>query len=187
MPNDFFLKRKTDILSKLDKSSIGKWDKKIIPLCNKLNKMKDYYTTSSCAGRVVVMVDREKKGPGVFLWVSHDLIKLKELKNELNKVNFSRLVKFKQEPCILHVACRSLEDAQRLVDKAKFAGWKRSGIIATEKRFVVELMSTEKLEFLIMNQGRILVDNPYLELVVKRSNENLRKTWDKIDKLRELI
>lgn len=180
---DNFQKQKKDILEKTDKSCIGKWDKKIISLCNKINKLKNYYTTSSCSGRVVVMVDREKKGPGLFLWVSHDLIKLKVLKNALNQVNYSGFVKFKQEPCIIHVACRTLEDAQNLVDKARLAGWKRSGIITTKKRFVVELMSTEKLEFFIMNEKKLLVNNPYLELVVKRSNENLVKSWEKIDRL----
>lgn len=187
MGSDLFLKRKKDILEKLDKSSIGNWDKMIISLCNKINKSKDYYTTSSCAGRILLMIDKDKKGPGVFLWVSHNLIKLKELKSALNSVNFTGFVKFKQEPAIMHVACRSLQSAQTLIDKAKFVGWKRSGIIASGKRFVVELMGTEKLEFLIMNGGRVLVDDFYLELVVKKSNENLLKTWKKIEGLKKLV
>ncbi len=187
MSVDIFDKRKKDVLSKLDKSSKGGWDKKILGLCEKINKKKNYYTTSSCSGRVVVMVDKDRKGPGVFLWASHDLISFKKLKDELNKVNYSGFVKFKQEPAIMHVACRTLKDAQDLVDKAKFVGWKRSGIIASGKRFVVELMSTEKLEFLIMNEGQILVDNSYLELVAKKSNENLKKTWEKIEKLKKSI
>ena len=117
----------------------------------------------------------------------HDLISFKRLKNDLNKVNYSSYVKFKQEPCILHVACRILGDAQSLLDKAKEAGWKRSGIISSEKRFIVELNGTEKMELLIMNQGKILVNNEYLELVARRSNENLKKSWDKIEKLERLI
>ena len=36
---------------KIDKSSIGKWDSKIVGLCEKINKNKKYYTTSSCGGR----------------------------------------------------------------------------------------------------------------------------------------
>ena len=165
---------------------MGGWDKKIIPLCEKINKKDNCYTTSSCAGRVVLVKDQESRS-GVFEWISHDLIKFKELKNALNKVNFAKFVKFKQEPCLLHVACRDLKGAQELVDKAKLVGWKRSGIITTGKRFVVELIGTEKLEFLIMNNHKLLVNNQYLELVVKKSNENLKLTWDKINKLKKLI
>lgn len=228
---DEFERRKQDVLSKLDKSSKGSWDKKIKKLCEKINRENEYYTTSSCAGRVVVMIDREKKGPGVFLWVSHDLIKFKDLKEVLERISTEKtrpssphppapkrlqtcettrsplerindesgggndvemklknneMIKFKQEPCILHVACGDLKAAQKLVDLAREAGWKRSGIITTDKRFIVELMSTEKLELPIidaMRKEKLLVEEDYLNVLVKKANENLVKTWKKIDKL----
>jgi tRNA wybutosine-synthesizing protein 3 len=182
-----FQQRKKDVLSKLDKSSIGKWDKKIISLCEKINSLENYYTTSSCAGRVVIMLDNEKKGPELFISVYHDLISFKQLEKDFNKIKVEKLVKYKQEPCILHVACDTLEDAQKLLDKAKFAGWKKSGIIASGKRFVCELNSTERLEFPLFNNKRILVDDAFLKLAVKKSNENLKKSWLKINRLHKLI
>lgn len=185
--NDLFDKRKKDILSKNDKSSRQEWDKKIKKLCEKINKMKNYYTTSSCSGRVLVMLDSDIKKSGLFLWMNHELINFKELKEVLERVNKLGLIKFKQEPCILHVACRSLRDAQFLLDKAKLAGWKKSGIIASGKRFVVELLNTEKLEFFIVNNRKILVDDNYLKLIVKKGNENLKKSWLKIEKLEKLL
>jgi tRNA wybutosine-synthesizing protein 3 len=135
MPKDTFLQRKHDILSKSDKSHIGKWDKKILKLCEKINKKDNYYTTSSCSGRIVVMLDNEKKGGGLFILVYHDLVGFKRLRNDLDKVSKAEMVKFKQEPCILHIACRTLEDAQNILDKAKLAGWKKSGIIAKDWNF----------------------------------------------------
>lgn len=187
MVQTHFQRRKKDILSKSDKSSKKSWDKRVIPLCEKINSSSNYYTTSSCSGRIVIMADKEKKQNGLFIKVYHDLISFKKLKNDLNKINYVSLVKFKQEPCILHIACESLKDAQNLLDKAKLAGWKKSGIISSDKRFVVELNGTEKLEFLIMDKGKLLVNNEYLELVVKRSNENLKKSWDKIRKLEKSL
>ena len=44
-----FQKRKQDVLSKIDKSFIGKWDEKIVLLCDKINSLENYYTTSSCS------------------------------------------------------------------------------------------------------------------------------------------
>ena len=184
---DTFLQRKKDILKKLDKSSKQSWDKKIKKLCDKINKLDNYYTTSSCSGRVVVMLDKKQKKPGLFLNVYHDLIKFKKFKNDLDKLGEIELVKFKQEPPILHVHCKTLKDAQTLLRKAQLAGWKKSGIISSGKRFILEMSGTDRLEFLLMNRGMILVTNAYLELIVKRCNENLKSGWLKIDKLRKSL
>jgi len=183
-----FLQRKKSVLSKQDKSSKKSWDKKIVSLCDKINKSESYYTTSSCAGRVVVIVDSEKKAKDLFLWVSHDLINLKKLKNELKKISRRpQIIKFKQEPCILHVACEDLEGAQELLDKAKIAGWKKSGIISSGRRFICELNSTEKLEFPIIKNKKLLVEDEFLKLIVKNCNENLEKGWLKIKRLEKVI
>ncbi len=187
MSNDYFNQRKESILNKQDKSFKGNWDKKIVNLCKKINLKNNYYTTSSCSGRVVLMFDKEEKKNNLFIQIYHDLINFKQLKRDLNKIESDSLIKFKQEPCILHIACKSLEDAKFILGKARFVGLKRSGIIATEKRFIVELLSTEKLEFPIINKGKILVDDYFLKLIIKKSNFNLKKSWEKIDKLEELI
>ena len=183
-----FSQRKKSILSKKDKSSKQCWDKKIIPLCEKINKFEDYYTTSSCSGRVVIMIDQNKKQEKLFLKVYHDLINFGQLKKDLNKINKKQLIKFKQEPCIIHIACKNLEDAKMLLKKSRDAGWKRSGIITlSNDKYILELMSTEKLEFPVVSEGKLLVNDEFLELVVKKSNENLKKSWMKIEKLSGLI
>jgi len=48
-------------------------------------------------------------------------------------------------------------------------------------------MSTEKVEFVICNKGKSLVDNRFLKINLEKSNKNLRKSWDKIKKLEKLI
>ena len=182
---DVFSKRKEDVLAKLDKSSVGGWDEKVKELCGKINSLDDYYTTSSCSGRAVVMKDQEKKAEGLFVWVCHDLVELGELKKCLNGFKDGKL-KFKCEPCILHVACKDLECAQVLLDKAKLSGWKKSGIIASEKRFVVELNGTDRLEFPVFSD-KLLVGDEFLEKVVEKSNYNLKRSWGMIEKLFESL
>ncbi len=56
-----FVQQKKSTLSKLDKSSKGDWDKKIVNLCEKINSLENFYTTSSCSGRIVLIVDNIKK------------------------------------------------------------------------------------------------------------------------------
>lgn len=174
-------------LSKADKSNIGKWDSKIKILCKKLNKRKEYYTTSSCGGRVVLIKSLDEKAENVFLFRTHDRIKFGELKKALKDIDYNGLVEFQQTTCILHVACASLEDAQNLVNKAKLAGWKHSGIMTTEKRFMVELHSTEKISFPIMDKEKVLVDDGFLKIVVGQANDKLERVWEKIKKLEKSI
>jgi tRNA wybutosine-synthesizing protein 3 len=180
--------RKQNQLIKGDKSDIGSWDKHILALCEKINKNKKYYTTSSCSGRIVLILDNDKKKAGLFLFRSHEKLKLGELMKELEKARREgKKVYFKQEPCILHVAANSLEDAQKFLDKAKLAGWKNSGIMASSDRFVIEMRSTEKLELPIIDHGEILVDNNYLKILLAEANLKLERTWEKIKKLEKLL
>jgi len=183
-----FQSEKQKTLIRKDKSRIGKIDEKIKPLLNKINNKKQFYTTSSCSGRIVLIKASDKKENNLFLWVSHKKTNLKELKNQLDKTkNYKGLVYFKQEPVILHIACNSLEDAQTLVDKAKFLGYKQSSIIASKKRIIIELRSTEKIEIPITNRGKILVNDEFLKILVKESNKKLKRTWGKIKKLEKKI
>jgi tRNA wybutosine-synthesizing protein 3 len=185
---DSFLKRKQDVLSKLDKSHIGKWDKKIAELCDKINSTDNYYTTSSCSGRIILMIGQEKKGEDLFVFVSHDKVSFDDLKNELDKaIKKNKKIKFKLEPCILHIACRNLEDAEKLLEKGKLAGWKKSGIIGMKNGITLELNSTEKIEFPIIQNKKILVSDEFLKIVVDEANNKLEKVWAKIGKLKGMI
>jgi len=183
-----FLNAKKKQLSKSDKSSIGSWDKKIAGLCNKINKKKNYYTTSSCAGRIVLLKASDVKQPDVFLFRTHEKIKLEELKKVIERISkeYNGLVEFQQSCCILHIACLSLNDAQEILTKAKLAGWQRSGIIGG-KRNIVELHSTESMSFPIMDKGRLLVDDYFLKLVVEQANNKLERVWNKIERLRSAV
>ena len=182
-----FQQRKKAVLSKLDKSSIGGWDKKIVKLCDKLNKSKNFYTTSSCSGRIVLMIEQEKKAKNLFIKVWHDKISFNELKENLMNIRNKELIKFKLEPPILHLACKDLNCASEFLEKAKHVGWKRSGILTYKKNIILELNSTEKLESPIINNGKVLVNDLFLKLIVELSNKKLEKGWEKIENLKKII
>jgi len=189
-----FDKRRADCLGKLDKSNIGFWDDKIKGLCEKINKRKEFYTTSSCAGRIVLLKQEDKKGENRFVFRTHDKISFEDLKKELSKIEKSKekgrekgVIYFKQEACILHVACRDLGDAQDFLKKAKLSGWKKSGIMNIGERIMLELMSTEAIVFPIMDKGKILVSDGFLKLIVKEANKKLERSWEKIQNFERMI
>ena len=183
---ELFKEGKKKQLSKEDKSNIGEWDDKIAELCNKINSKTNYYTTSSCSGRIVLLKSSEEKQPNAFLFRTHDKVNFLKLKKALEKVKYENLVEFQMTSCIMHVACMNLEFAQELVNRAKLAGWKRSGIMGG-KRFMVELHSTESMGFPIMNNKVVLVDDNFLKLIIEVANNKLERVWKKIEKLSGMI
>ncbi|MBW3019386.1 hypothetical protein KY329_04350, partial [Candidatus Woesearchaeota archaeon] len=52
---------KKNALTKLDKSTKGSIDEPVIPILNLINSMNDYYTTSSCSGRIMIMEPSEER------------------------------------------------------------------------------------------------------------------------------
>jgi len=70
-------------LTKKDKSNISEIDLKIKDLCNKVNLFDNYFTTSSCSGRIVLIKDDNKKKPGIILFRNHEKVSLENLKKEL--------------------------------------------------------------------------------------------------------
>jgi tRNA wybutosine-synthesizing protein 3 len=184
MSRDRFLQRKTAVLSKLDKSSIGGWDKKIKKLCEKINSLDDFYTTSSCSGRVILMIQQDKKGKDLFLKTWHEKISFDELKKFLSELfKIKEIIKFKLEPPIIHVACRDLKKATEILERAKYLGFKRSSILTCDKNIIVELNSSDRMEFPITNNSKILVDDEFLNLILRMSHQKLERGWEKIQKL----
>ena len=188
---DVFSKRKKDVLSKIDKSFKGEWDRKILDLCNKINSFENFYTTSSCSGRIILMLEKERKDRNLFLKCYHELITFEKIKKDLlsilKEIKGEELVKLKLEPCILHVACKSIKDASFLCELAKRAGWKKSCILSFNKKIIAELGSTEKFEFPIIKSKKILVDDNFLRIFVDEANKKMKRIWKKIEKLNEFL
>ena len=136
MSQNNFQKRKQDVLSKLDKSSKQSWDEKILKLCEKINSLENYYTTSSCAGRVVIMIDKLKKESGLFLKVYHDLISLSQLRKDLDRISCSLR---SQDNKIIN---RKSDDNDDLAEKSGRAdfGAAKNGLIKFNKSRVFSML-----------------------------------------------
>lgn len=183
-----FEQQKKQFLRKPDKSWVGGIDKAILSLCNKLNKSKDYFTTSSCAGRIVLVPETGQKQEKIFAAIFHEKPDYKKISRYLPKKPVMVLIYIKHEPCILHVACRTLKSAEQLVNKARHAGWKKSGIISIKQdKVMCELVSTEILSAPIMNKGEMIVSEKYLKLLVNECSSKLMRTRTKIKKLEKVI
>ena len=177
---DNFEKEKKDFLKKKDKSKKGTIDEGIKPLIDFINSLDNYYTTSSCSGRITLLVKKSDKKQDVsWLLHSHSKIKFNQIKNTLKDIP-EYPVWFKQEPAIFHVCCRTMEDAQNLVDIARFSGFKRTGIQSTRKKINVEIGSNEVVYTILAENGKLLVTGDYLKVLIKEANKKLEKNKEKI-------
>lgn len=206
---DGFSKEKSDFLSKKDKSKKGSIDKGIVKLVNKINSKDDYYTTSSCAGRIVLLeMKSRKKNDCSWIFAKHGKVKFNEINNaliknsiktnsnneinnneksnkkKLNKNNYE--IWFKQQPLILHVACRNLEFAKKFLEIARKL-FRRAGIIGiTDKKVTIEVIGSEHLETIVAEKN-FIADEIFLKRLIKYANRNFGENENKIKMFLKLI
>lgn len=175
-----FDNEKKTYLAKADKSKKGEIDEKIIPLLDLINAHPDYYTTSSCSGRVYLWRGSGKKNETEWLKVSHDLIK-----DHFLQINESRLVWLRLEGMIMHVACRDLNAANHLLEEVRHL-YKKSCILSASNKIIVEIRGSEFIEMPLYEDGTLLFSgdaNWLIELI----NQKMGKMWEGMERLGELL
>ena len=178
-----FEKDKQNTLSKLDKSKKKAIDSDIKPLIDLINSLPNYFTTSSCSGRILLIEKKPNQKKGTrFVFAEHKKANFKEIKKSLKKLPKNDLW-FKQESIIIHICCRTLEHARKMLKIIRDLGIKRAGIISLSKKIIIEVIGTESMETIIAKNGKLLVDDNYLRTLIKESNKKLIRNKKKIDEL----
>ncbi len=179
-----FNREKLDVLKKLkecDKSKIGKVDPEINELIDFFNKSMDFYTTSSCSGRILLieLSEDNRKDKAEWLLASHEKVSFEDLIKNLKKYKSKKELWFKQEPLILHVCARSLKEGEKLMSLAIQSGFKKASIIALSRRIIIEIRGTDYISTIIGKNSKILVDENYLKELLKLANDKLEKNLEK--------
>ena len=180
-----FQNEKKGFLSKIDKSRKKSVDEDIKKLVDLINSKEDYYSTSSCSGRIV-LIRQAKKNKAKWLFVSHREVNFKQIKDALKHIP-KGLIWLKQEDIILHITCNSIEDAKKLLGLIRKLGFKRTGIISLDRKITIEIKGNEYMDVPIAKDGKILVMDDYLKLLIKEANSKLKKAKNKIKVLENKI
>ena len=174
-----FANEKKMCLSKQDKSKKGDIDEKVIPLLKTINAKDNYYTTSSCSGRVYLWTGTGKKNETQWIKVSHDLIDERFFSISEGK----GLVWLRVEAFILHVACQDMKAANELLDKAKQI-YKKSCILSASNKIIIEIRGSELVEMPLYKDGKLVYCGE-LEWLTQLVNEKLQKMWEGMEKFRK--
>lgn len=184
-----FKNNKKQTLEKLNVAKKkGLVDKKIIPILDLINDLDNYYTSSSCYGRIVFLQLPEigDKKNARFLGKWHHKIKPDDILNLSNTSDKGLLWLLAQSP-IIHVFAKDFDSADKLVKTSVSCGFKHSGFKTADKNIIVEISSTERLDSPIGCDGKLFCDKNYLDLLVKISNDVIDKSVKKLEKLKESL
>lgn len=148
----FEQRKKAAVIVACDNSLKKSIDQSVLPICDVLNNSKDYFTTSSCSGRIVLY--REHKGKekdsskNPWILISHDPISYNQLQESISLVSSEEasVVYFKFEPMIMHIEARDVDQAQKLLSVAVQSGFRNSGISIGKNRIIVAIRCTLKLD-----------------------------------------
>lgn len=194
-----------------------KIDARVIPILNIINTHKNYYSTSSCSGRILLLAlsSPGAKDESIILDKWHNKIKLEELKVSISTWEDYRYLYFFAQSPIFHVIARNLKAAVILRNLGDSSGFKYSSIrsirpikhvkpgrqlnssenedIDTEltnssdARITVELSSTERLNVPLGQNRRIYPDDNYLGLLVELANRSIVEAHGKLEKLKVIL
>ncbi|MCK4967452.1 MAG: hypothetical protein KAS12_00225 [Candidatus Aenigmarchaeota archaeon] len=174
-----FENKKKVSLARLDKAKDENLvDKDIMPLVDLINNHPNYYTTSSCLGRIVVAESPENDRKQEYVWLGkwHRKVNLDEVTNAIQK-HEKNILWFRMDPLILHICCDTIDNADLLLKCAKTAGLKRSGIVQVNPRIMVEILGVDNVCAPILSK----IDDMQLETLVTVSNTRIDKNLKKLE------
>jgi tRNA wybutosine-synthesizing protein 3 len=174
----------------------GEVDEEILPLIEIINSKPDYFTTSSCAGRIVVLQiprigDKEN---AEFLGKWHREVDVLEVKDTFSKIQDKTRVFLLTQSPIIHVRCRDLKSAISLRNTAVESGLKYStlkSITLNSKnepvKIMVEILSSENIHIPIAKDKNLFPDEEYLNFMVENANSTLKRAQNKLERFKEAI
>ncbi|KAL6035068.1 hypothetical protein STEG23_037488 [Scotinomys teguina] len=179
-----FRRWKAQSLSKADLSRKGSVDEDAAEVVELLNSREEFFTTSSCAGRILLL-DRSTDGSGVqkqhccWLLVTHKPCGKDDVMAALKGATSNAVLKF--EPFILHVQCQTLQDAQTLHSVAIDSGFRNSGITVGKRgKTMLAVRSTHGLEVPLSHEGKLMVTEDYIEFLLTIANQKMEENKKRI-------
>lgn len=184
-----FIQGKKSAIIKLKKAQKEKKiDLGILSMLNLINKSENYYTTSSCFGRIVLLeipqIGDKKQAKFIGKW--HSTVSTDEIISAAKGAQIGQIWLLSQSS-IIHIIAKTSDAADRILKTAIKCGFKNSGIKSFGKKIVVEICSTERLDVPIGKDGDIFCNKNHLDLLVEISNEIIKKSTKKLQKFEEIL
>ncbi len=168
----------------LERLRRGGADEEVEKIIEKLNSLDEFFTTSSCSGRIALICIPEigAKREAEFIGKWHCSVRKEEVLEAIKTSGKGEIWLLSQPP-ILHVSCRSLEKAKELLRIAIESGFKYSSIKAISKdneKVVVEIMSTERMDVPLGKDVMMFCSEAHLDFILSKANFMLERGKEKL-------
>lgn len=124
------------------------------------------------------------------MFISHDPIEPHLILSLLFPLKSAQLVTevtelhslvFRFEPLIIAVECKDVEAAQFLVSLAISSGFRESGITSVNKRVIIAIRCSIRLEVPLGDTEKIMVSSEYVKYLVELANEKMEANRRRTD------
>jgi len=152
-------------------------DEKMVSLCNFVASTKNFFTSSGCAGRILLiqLPKGESKREASFHRRWHTTVFFEEVKQAVEEKTAGELW-LKMEPFILHIGSNTIENARKILGIMSKSGIKRGGIIVAKPgKFLVEMQGTQEMSVPLKQEDKVLVEDTYLQWLVQKANSKMQK------------
>lgn len=184
-----FDRKKQSALAKYQRAlAEGAVDELAKPLVVLINQFPNYYTTSSCVGRFVLLskLSFRNKYSAAFVYKTHDLPVEKEVLNHATSP-FEGQLWLNVEPPTFHVGTRTVQEASDLLKIALDAQMGYSMIKTVARSIVVEVRGTGLLQMPIGQDGELLIADNHLRYTVDLAREIMTDERERLDRWRRSL
>ncbi|KAL4608263.1 hypothetical protein GN956_G25246 [Arapaima gigas] len=162
-----FAQWKKQCVAKVDLSKKGSIDEDICDVVRFINLSENFFTTSSCSGRIILIdgvsdCEDVQKQNSSWLFVTHQMCNKTDVISALKRSQGDAVFKF--EPFVLHVQCKRLQDAQLLA-----------------------VRSTHCLEVPLSHKGQLLVEDHYIDFLVEVANQKMQENFRRIKRFDDCL
>jgi len=162
----------------------GKVDEDIIVTLDIINALPDFFTTSSCSGRIKIFevpcFGDKTRVTTLGTW--HRPAQLEEVTAAIGTAKKGELWLLAQSP-ILHVGVKGMLNTKQLLHIAISSGFKNSSIKSLGTINFVEICGTERLDCPLGKNGTLVCSQNHLVFLIEIANQIMEKSQAKLDRL----
>lgn len=159
-----------------------KADEPIIPDLLEIAEMPNYYTSSSCSGRSILLglTEDENKLDSKFLFKKHGIIKdFEKVWKIVNETEQFPNIWLKSDAFIFHFGANGLDCSRKVLEVSRKAGIRRAGImLAEDGKFMLEVIGSQSMNVPVKLNGKVLIEKDLFFIYLETANKKMEKNYE---------
>ena len=186
----FSMTKERHAKSLVDAIEKKKIDPLMIDISNFISQTKNYFTTSTCSGRITLMEvdEKESKRKNAFFRKWHSQVSFEEVWNGIQDNSNIENVWFRQDAFVFVIGTNTIENTKPIIQACQEAGIKRFGIHHSEPgKVLMEIFGSQRMSVPVKEKQEILVEEKFVQKIVEIANKKWKQNDKSLNKLNEKL